>query len=243
MAQLTQRMRYDDKYSGFFQRFTFCHEIEQQRDLQSLIEINTPDEDSEELVLVALEKIYKMSCFVHAADQPFGMSDDAKTVYQSEFDFDQSVIAEVATTDKEFAGVLQGYFGRLDATRFKIALIFQIVKDTSQNTTEQIIDGDSMVRACQVIAFFQGNVIRLLRDEFRFTPFEQKTKRITDILVKSKGVSTKRELSRSTKLPVKELDEVLEYGLLSGLWTVEAETTPAGRARAKVELCKTWGDT
>jgi len=243
MAQLTQRMSSDDKYSGFFQRFAFCHETEQQRALQSLIEISTPDEKSEELVLSKLERIYRMSCFIHTADQPFGISDDAKRVYQSEFDFDQSVIAEVATTDKEFAGVLQGYFGRLDAMRFKIALVFQVVKDTDQNKTGKVITGDSMQRACDVVAFFQGSVIRLLRDEFRFTPFEQKTKRITDILVKNKGVSTKRDLSRSTKFPVKELDEVLDSGVLSGLWTVNVQTTLAGRPTTEVHLCKTRGDT
>ncbi|MGB7510932.1 MAG: DUF3987 domain-containing protein [Pelodictyon phaeoclathratiforme] len=239
MTQFRQRIREDDKHTGYLQRFLFCHETEQQRALQSLIEINTPDEKSEELVLVVLEKVYRMVCVIQATDQSYGISDDAKSVYQSEFEFDQAIVAEVSITDKEFAGVLQGYFGRLDAMRFKIALVFQVVKDTHQYATEHFIGGESMAQACEVIAFFQGSVIRLLRDEFRFTPFEQKTKRIQDILLKNGGQSTRRDLSRSSKWPVSELNEVLDAGFLSGLWSIDDQKTVAGRVSSIIQLCKT----
>ena len=242
MTQFRQRIKEDDKYTGYLQRFCFGHEIEQQRDLQSLIQISTPDSDAEESVLMALQKIYQMARVIQVEEKPFSISYEAGEVYQSEFDFDQAIIAQVSTTDKEFAGILQGYFGRLDAMRFKVALIFQVVKDTHTGTSELLISKESMKQACDVIAYFQGSVIRLLRDEFRFTPFEQKTKRITDILLKSRGQLTKRELSRATKWPMKELDDILNSGVLSGLWTVEDQTTEAGRATAKVELSKTVGD-
>ena len=242
MTQFGQRIKEDDKHTGYLQRFMFCHETEQKRALQSLIQISTPDSDAEESVLMALQKIYQMARVIQVEDKPFIISYEAGEVYQSEFDFDQAIIAQVSTTDKDFAGILQGYFGRLDAMRFKVALIFQVVKDTHMGTSELLISKESMKQACNVIAYFQGSVIRLLRDEFRFTPFEQKTKRVMDILLKSRGQLTKRELSRATKWPMKELDDVLNSGVLSGLWTVEDQTTEAGRATAKVELSKTVGD-
>ena len=44
MTQFKQRIKEDDKHSGFLQRIAFVHETEQQRALQSLIQISTPDE-------------------------------------------------------------------------------------------------------------------------------------------------------------------------------------------------------
>lgn len=242
MTQFKQRVKEDDKHSGFLQRFVFGHETEQQRTLQSLIQISTPDGQAEENVLSGLEKIYQMARVIQAEEKPFSISYEAGEVYQSEFDFDAAVIAHVSKTDKDFAGILQGYFGRLDAMRFKVALVFQVVKDTHTGTSELVISKESMKQACDVIAYFQGNVIRLLRDEFHFTPFERNTKQIMDILTKNGGQSTKRELSRATKWRISELDDVLDSGVLSGLWTVEDQKTPAGRATVKVELCKTTGD-
>ena len=183
-----------------------------------------------------------MARIFQAEDKPFSISYAAGEVYQSEFDFDAAIIAHVSTTDKDFAGILQGYFGRLDAMRFKVALVFQVVKDTHTGTLELVISKESMRQACDVIAYFQGNVIRLLRDEFRFTPFEQKTKRITDILTKNGGQMTKRNLSRAMHLPVKELDEILNAGKLSGVLSYEEQTTQAGRGTEIVQLCKTTGD-
>ena len=242
MTQLLQRVREDDKHTGYLQRFMFCHVKEQQRPLQSLIQIKKPDSDAEESVLSGLEKIYQMARIFQAEDKPFSISYAAGEVYQSEFDFDAAIIAHVSTTDKDFAGILQGYFGRLDAMRFKVALVFQVVKDTHTGTLELVISKESMRQACDVIAYFQGNVIRLLRDEFRFTPFEQKTKRITDILTKNGGQMTKRNLSRAMHLPVKELDEILNAGKLSGVLSYEEQTTQAGRGTEIVQLCKTTGD-
>jgi hypothetical protein len=243
MTQFKQRIQEDDKHSGFLQRFLFSHETEQQRELQSLIQIRIPDDDTEKWILTALESIYQMSRVIQTKERPFSISSESGTIYQAEFDFDQAIIAHVSTTDKEFAGVLQGYFGRLDAMRFKVALIFQVVKDAHTGTNDLVISKESMVQACSVIAYFQGSIVRLLRDEFRFTPFEQKTKRVMDFLLKNSNQSTKRDLSRATKWPVVELDAVLNSGVLSGLWTVEDQTTPAGKKTVKVELCKTVGDT
>jgi len=236
MSQFKQRVKEDDKHSGFLQRIAFVHETEQKRALQSLIQISTPDGQAEELVLSGLEKIYQMARVIQAQEKPFILSDDAGKVYQFEFDFDAAIIAHVSTTDKEFAGILQGYFGRLDAMRFKVALVFQVVKDTHAGTSELVISKESMKQACDVLAYLQGNVIRLLRDEFRFTPFEQKTKRVTDILTKNGGQLTKRDLSRAMHLPVKELDEILEAGRLSGVLTCEDQITPAGKVVVMVEL-------
>ncbi len=243
MTQFRQRIKEDDKHTGYLQRFLFCHETEQQRELQSLIQISRPDDETDKRVLDELEKIYQMARVIRAEERPFRLSSESDTIYQAEFDFDQAIIAHVSTTDKEFAGILQGYFGRLDAVRFKVAMVFQVVKDAHKGTSDFVISKEAMTQACVVISYFQGSVIRLLRDEFRFTPFEQKTKRVMDFLLKNSNQSTKRDLSRATKWPVVELDAVLNSGVLSGLWTVEDQTTPARRATVKIELCKTGRDT
>ena len=241
MTQFIQRVREDDKYTGYLQRFLFCHETEQQRALQSLIQISKPNSDAEELVLSGLEKIYQMARVIQVEEKPFSISYDAGVVYQAEFDFDQATIAHVSTTDKEFAGILQGYFGRLDAMRFKVALIFQAVKDTHTGTTELVISQESMKQACDVIAYFQGSVVRLLRDEFRFTPFEQKTKRVTDILMKNNGQLTRRELLQRSKWTAKEFAEILDTGMKSGLWRQEEIKNPSGQESVIIRLCKTVG--
>ena len=243
MTQFRQGIREDDKYTGYLQRFLFCHETEQQRDLQSLIQISTPDSASEELVLNALERIYQMARVIQVEEKPFSISYEAGELYQSEFDFDQAIIAYVSATDKEFAGILQGYFGRLDAMRFKVALIFQVVKDTHTGTTEFIISKETMMQACDVIAYFQGNVIRLLRDEFRFTPFEQKTKRVIDILTKNSCQLTRRELLQRSKWTAKEFAEILDTGIKSGLWRQEEIKNPSGQESTIIRLCKITGGT
>ncbi len=239
MTQFKQRVKEDDKHSGFLQRFMFCYETEQQRALQSLIQISTPDSDAEESVLSGLEKIYQMARVIQVEEKPFSISYEAGEVYQSEFDFDAAIIAHVSTTDKDFAGILQGYFGRLDAMRFKVALVFQVVKDTHAGTSELVISKESMRQACDVIAYFQGNVIRLLRDEFRFTPFEQKTKRITDILTKNGGQLKKRLLLQRSNWSAKEFAEVVETGKESGLWEQMTVKTGSNKESIVIQLCKT----
>jgi len=239
MTQFRQRIREDDKHTGYLQRFLFCYEPEQQRRLLSLVEINTPDDESEKLVLDALENIYRMACTIHETATSFTISDEAQAVYQTAFDVDQSIIAQVSTTDKEFAGMLQGYFGRLDAKRFKLALIFQVVKDTNNGKTEQLISGESMQQACEVITFFQGMVVRLLRDEFRFTPFEQKTKKLTDLLRKNNRQLTRRELLQQSHWNSKEFKEVIETGTESGLWVEEQQKQPSGQHSIVIRLCET----
>lgn len=239
MTQLLQRVREDDKHTGYLQRFMFCHVKEQQRPLQSLIQIKRPDSDTEELVLSGMEKIYQMARIFQAEDKPFSISNAAGEVYQSEFDFDAAIIAHVSTTDKDFAGILQGYFGRLDAMRFKVALVFQVVKDTDAGILGLVISKESMRQACDVIAYFQGNVIRLLRDEFRFTPFERNTKRITDILTKNGGQLKKRLLLQRSNWSAKEFAEVVETGKESGLWEQVAVKTVSNKESIVIRLCKT----
>ena len=241
MTQFKQRIKEDDKHSGFLQRIAFVHETEQQRALQSLIQISTPDEQAEESVLSGLEKIYQMARFIQAGNEPFSISYEARETYQSEFDFDATIIAHVSKTDKDFAGILQGYFGRLDVMRFKVALVFQVVKYTHAGTSELVISKESMKQACDVIAYFQGNVIRLLRDEFRFTPFEQKTKRITDILTKNGGQLKKRLLLQRTHWSAKEFAEVIETGKESGVWEQVAVKTGSNQESIIIQLCKTEG--
>jgi len=173
------------------------------------------------MILMALKKIYEISCTIQSTGKPYNISDEAKTIYQQEFNLDQAIIAKVGISDKEFAGVLQGYFGRLDAKRFKMALTFQIVKDACYGGSfEFVITGKSMQQAYDVISFFQGSVIWLLKEKFRFTPFKQKTKRITDILQKNDGQMNRRVLLHRTGWRAKEFQDVIQTGIESGLWII-----------------------
>ncbi len=237
MTQFRQRIREDDKHTGYLQRFLFCHVQESSRKRASLVEIGEPDREMETWLVDALKSVYLAAKQLHDGDRPFHLSDDARTVYQAAFDDDQQYIKKLGKESVEFAGMLDGYFGRLDVMKIKVALIFAVVERVfSGDGGFPSVSGAAMQRAVDVIGYFQRSTERLLRDEFKFGKFDKQAKQIIDKLKANGGSVTRRVLQNSLRWNSREFNEVLQSGIDSGLWIVTEEKEPSGRTSKKILL-------
>jgi len=237
MTQFRQRIREDDKHTGYLQRFMFCHVPESARKRASLVEIGEPDREMEAWIVEALKSVYLAAKQLHDGEHPFRLSDDAVAVYQASFNDDQQYIKRLGKENAEFAGMLDGYFGRLDVMKIKVALIFAVVERAfSGDGSFPSVLGAAMKRAVDVIGYFQRSTERLLRDEFRFGKFDRQAKQIIDKLRANGGSVKRRDLQNSLRWNSKEFNEVLQSGIDSGLWNAADESEASGRTSKKILL-------
>jgi len=237
MTQFRQRIREDDKHTGYLQRFMFCHVPESSRKRASLVEIGEPDHEMEVWIVEVLKIVYLEAKRLHDVELPFRLSDDAGAVYQAAFDDDQQYIKRLGKENTEFAGMLDGYFGRLDVMKIKVALIFAVVERVfSEDNDVPSISGAAMKRAVDVIGYFEHSTERLLRDEFKFGKFDRQAKQITDKLKANGGSIKRRDLQNGLRWNSKEFNEVLQSGIDSGLWNMTEEKEPSGRTSKKILL-------
>lgn len=240
MTQFRQRIREDDKHTGYLQRFMFCHVPESSRERASLVEIGEPDREMETWLIDALKNIYLASKQLHDGKHPFRLSDDAIAVYQAAFDDDQLYIKRLGKENAEFAGMLDGYFGRLDVMKIKVALIFAVVERVfSGDGGLPSVSGAAMKRAVDVIGYFQRSTERLLKDEFKFGKFDRQVKQIIDKLKASGSSMKRRDLQNGLRWNSKEFNEVLQSGVDSGLWDTLDEKEQSGQTSKRVQLCET----
>jgi hypothetical protein len=240
MTQFRQRIREDDKHTGYLQRFMFCHVPESARKRSSLVEIGEPDRDKELWFVEALKSVYLAAKQLHDHQTPFRLSDDARAVYQGAFEEDQKYIKQLSANNTEFAGMLDGYFGRLDVMKIKVALIFAVVERVfSRDGSFPSVSGDAMKRAVDVIGYFQRSTERLLQDEFKFGKFDRQVKQIIDKLRAGGGSMRRRDLQNGLRWNSKEFNEVLQSGIDSGLWDTVDEKEQSGQTSKRVQLCVT----
>ncbi len=240
MTQFRQRIREDDKHTGYLQRFMFCHVPESSRKRASLVEIGEPDREMEAWIVEALKSVYLAAKQLHDGEHPFHLSDDARAVYQAAFDDDQQYIKRLGKGNAEFAGMLDGYFGRLDVMKIKVALIFGVVERVfSGDDGFPSVSGAAMQRAVDLIGYFQRSTERLLRDEFKFGKFDRQAKQIIDKLRASGGSIRRRDLQNGLRWNSREFNEVLQSGIDSGLWNAADEKEQSGQTSKRVQLCET----
>jgi len=240
MTQFRQRIREDDKHTGYLQRFMFCHVKKSARRRASLVEIGEPDRETELRIVDTLKSVYQSAKQLHDQKQPFRLSDDARSVYQAAFDDDQQYIKRLGKENAELAGMLDGYFGRLDVMKIKVALIFAVVERVFSGDDEYpSVSGKAMQGAIDVIGYFQRSTERLLKDEFKFGKFDRQVKQIVDKLRGNGGSMRRRDLQNRLRWKSKEFSEVLQSGIDSGIWSEINEKEQSGQTSKRVRLCET----
>ncbi|MCX6179882.1 MAG: DUF3987 domain-containing protein [Chlorobiales bacterium] len=241
LTQFLQRITENDKHSGFLQRIFYCYVSEQRGKLRSLIENSAPDDGMEALIVASLVKIYRVAATIERDEVKVRLSGEARVVYQESYQRELEEIAVIKKGDAEFSGVLLGYHGRLDMMKFKVAMIYAVVEVAGQNMVLDrrnglFISGDVMKGAVRLITYFWHTTGYLLRHQFKFTPYEQRMKRIVEMLKKQDGKMNRRELLQRTGWPAKEFDEVLATGMESGTLTLVEEKQPTGQSAKFIYL-------
>ena len=193
------------------------------------------------MIASSLVKIYRTAYLIEQHGIKIRLSVEAQEVYQDSFENEQAELDEIARSDREFAGVLMGYQGRLDMMKFKVAMVFLVVDTAGRNTDviglhELLITGEMMRRAVALIGYFWKTVENLLMHQFKFTPHEQKMKRVVDILKQQGGAMIRRKLLQRTGWKSKEFDEVITTGTESGVLVLLEEKQGSGQVSKMVKL-------
>jgi hypothetical protein len=241
LTQFLQRITENDKHSGFLQRIFYCYVADKRGKLRSLIENHTPDERMEELITSSLEKIFRIACLIEQHGITIKLSAEACKVYQRSFDDEQEELEEIGRSDGEFSGVLMGYQGRLDMMKFKVAMVYLVVETAGRSADvtglqELLITDEMMGRAVALIGYFWKTVGNLLMHQFKFTPHEQKMKRVVDILTHQNGSMRRRDLLHSAGWKAKEFDEVINTGIESGVLALQDEKQGSGQVTKMIKL-------
>ena len=169
------------------------------------------------------------------------LSDEAREVYQCSFKREQEELAEIGRSDGEFAGVLMGYQGRLDMMKFKVAMVYLVVETAGRSIDVSglqvlLITGEMMRRAVALIGYFWKTVENLLMHQFKFTPHEQRMKRVINILNQQGGAMIRRKLLQRSGWTAKEFDEVITTGTESGVLVLQDEKQGSGQVSKMVRL-------
>ncbi len=241
LTQFLQRITENDKHSGFLQRIFYCYVAEQRGKLKSLIENSIPDEKTEALITSSLEKIFRTACLIEQHGIKIKLSEEAREVYQRSFEHEQAELAEIGKSNGEFSGVLMGYQGRLDMMKFKAAMIYLVVETAGQNIDVAslqvlLITDEMMERVIALTGYFWKTAGYLLMNHFKFTPHEQRMKRVVDILRHQSGSMKRRDLLHSTGWKAKEFDEVINTGTESGVLVLQEEKQGSGQVMKMVKL-------
>ncbi|NTW99068.1 MAG: hypothetical protein HGB35_03910, partial [Geobacteraceae bacterium] len=101
---------------------------------------------------------------------------------------------------------------------------------------ELLITGEMMGRAVLLIGYFWKTVGNLLMHQFKFTPHEQKMKRVVDILTHQSGSMKRRDLLHSTGWTSKEFNEIINTGIESGVLVLQDEKQGSGQVSKMVKL-------
>ena len=241
LTQFLQRITENDKHSGFLQRIFYCYVSEQRGKLRSLIENSAPDDRMEALIVASLVKIYRVAQAIERDGVKVSLSGEARVVYQDSHDREQAELAAIRKHDAEFSGVLMGYHGRLDMMKFKVAMIYAVVEVAGKNTVLDrrdglLISGKVMERAVPLISCFWHTTGYLLRHQFKFTPHEQRLKRLVEMLKKQGGKMKRKEMLQRTGWPAKEFEEVLVTGIEAGTLELVEEKQPTGQSAKFIYL-------
>ena len=241
LTQFLQRITENDKHSGFLQRIFYCFVADQRGKLRSLIENRTPDEKMEALIASSLANMFRIARVIEQNGIKISLSGEAQEVYQRSFDNEQAELAEIGKSDGEFAGVLMGYQGRLDMMKFKVAMVYLVVDTAGRGVDVSslqvlLITGEMMRRAVALIGYFWKTVENLLMHQFKFTPHEQKMKRVINILNQQGGAMIRRKLLQRTGWKSKEFDEVITTGTESGVLVLQDEKQGSGQVSKMVRL-------
>jgi len=241
MSQFSKKIKEDDKHSGLLQRFLFCYEPEKKTQIRSLVQIAAPDQHKEAIIMQGLTNIYKTSLAIQQSGKQFTLSQDAVKEYQKSFEADQTMMESVKKSNGELAEMLYGYQGRIDVMKIKIAMIFETVKMATTGNfdvaiKELIITEESMKQALAAVAYYWNTVTSLLSNEFKFSPYAQKLKKLEDMLRKSGGCMSKRLLQKNSNWFAKEFNAVLETAIASGILQVVEEKSASGQTTVSVQL-------
>jgi len=186
-------------------------------------------------------KIYRVAAAIERDGVRVTLSGEARVVYQDSHDREQAELAAIRKHDAEFSGVLMSYHGRLDMMKFKVAMIYAVVEVAGQNMvlercTGILISGEVMERAVELITYFWHTTRYLLRHQFKFTPYEQRMKRLVEMLKKQGGKMNRKEMLQRTGWPAKEFEEVLATGMESGTLELVEEKQPTGQSAKFIYL-------
>ena len=241
LTQFLQRITENDKHSGFLQRIFYCFVADQRGKLRSLIENRTPDEKMEALIASSLANMFRIARVIEENGIKIELSDEAREVYQCSFKREQEELAEIGRSDGEFAGVLMGYQGRLDMMKFKVAMVYLVVETAGRSIDVSglqvlLITGEMMRRAVALIGYFWKTVENLLMHQFKFTPHEQRMKRVINILNQQGGAMIRRKLLQRSGWTAKEFDEVITTGTESGVLVLQDEKQGSGQVSKMVRL-------
>ena len=241
LTQFLQRITENDKHSGFLQRIFYCFVADQRGKLRSLIENRTPDEKMEALIASSLANMFRIARVIEQNGIKISLSGEAQEVYQRSFDNEQAELAEIGKSDGEFAGVLMGYQGRLDMMKFKAAMIYLVVETAGRNVEVSglqvlLITGEMMERAVALTGYFWKTAGYLLMNLFKFTPHEQRMKRVVDILNQQGGAMNRRKLLQRTGWKAKEFDEVIGTGIEAEVFGLLEEKLGSGQVMKMITL-------
>lgn len=241
LTQFLQRITENDKHSGFLQRIFYCFVADQRGKLRSLIENRIPDEKMEALIASSLANMFRIARVIEQNGIKIELSGEAREVYQCSFEREQEELAEIGKSDGEFAGVLMGYQGRLDMMKFKVAMVYLVVDTAGRGVDVSslqvlLITGEMMRRAVALIGYFWKTVENLLMHQFKFTPHEQKMKRVINILKQQGGAMIRRKLLQRTGWKSKEFEEVITTGTESGVLVLQNEKQGSGQVSKMVRL-------
>ena len=241
VTQFLQRITEKDKHSGFLQRIFYCYVADQRGKMRSLVENCIPDDKTEALIAHSLEKIFRTACMIDQQGIKIRLSAEAREVYQRSFEHEQAELAEIGRSDGEFAGVLMGYQGRLDMMKFKAAMIYLVVETAGRNVEVSglqvlLITGEMMERAVALTGYFWKTAGYLLMNLFKFTPHEQRMKRVVDILNQQGGAMNRRKLLQRTGWKAKEFDEVIGTGIEAEVFGLLEEKLGSGQVMKMITL-------
>ncbi len=93
-----------------------------------------------------------------------------------------------------------------------------------------------MKRAVALIRYFWKTISYLLMNHFKFTPYEQRMKRVIDILTKQGGVMNRRKLLHRTGWKAKEFEEVISTGIETDVFALHEERQGSGQSTKFIQL-------
>lgn len=237
LEQFQAKISEDDKYSGFLQRFLFCHVPKATKPPVALVDLSPPDAAEEQRIESSFLRIAQTA--VHLSDARFTLTPEAAARYRESFQRDHIELNRMEKEGSEKGSLLRSYYARLDIMKFKVALIYAVaaLADSDCSGIREVeLSGDLMNQAIEAVQYFQCNVKHLLMNEFVFTRPVQRQKRLLDILHKNGGNLNRRVLLQHSHLSASEFAEVLRTLEEQGSVSIAQAVTPGGQRTTLVSL-------
>jgi len=237
MAQFNMKLSETDAHSGLLQRFIIVYEPERTSKIKSLVEIETADPETEELILKDLVEIDRTAEAIHQSGKTFQLSEDAEAIYQESFDADQKLLSKLASENAELAGMMSSFHGRLDVMKIKIALIYQTVKiaqsEEIDGEYDLLISGETMLQAIVAIHYYFSSLYNMLRAEYANTRYAKQLQKLEKILRRNGGRMSRSKLLRNSHWKAEEFNSVFKTACEAGQM-VEYEEKQASGQKAKM---------